>query len=258
MDCTEAQQNLSAYVDGETDPSISASYEQHLTSCDACRRAYENLLQLRGSLRNDATIYAAPDYLRSRLQAELRPNKSESKIRRMTDRKFSWAWLNAGLAGAGSLAFAVTLSLYLALPGQAELVNQEIVASHYRSLLANHLADVASSDHHTVKPWFTGKLDYAPAVNDFSAEGFPLIGGRLDYINKRTVAALAYRHNNHLINVFMWPDSSTGTASGKATTLQGFNLLQWNDAGMTYRAVSDMNSEEMKKLRELLVASNQK
>jgi anti-sigma factor RsiW len=143
------------------------------------------------------------------------------------------------------------MTMYLAIPTQAELINQELVANHYRSLLANHLSDVISSDHHTVKPWFTGKLDYAPVVNDFASDGYALLGGRLDYINKRTVAALAYRHNNHLINVFMWPDQSN--RSPKQTSVQGFNVLQWSDAGMAYNVVSDMNGQELMRLHQLIV-----
>jgi len=245
MDCNEAQ--MSAYLDGELDPSSAANYAQHLLSCPACHRAYEELTQLRSTLHSSAPHYSAPGHLRHRIQTDLDALKPRAKKTGASQ----WFWMNVGLTSIGSIALALTMTLYLAMPTQAELINQEIVASHYRSLLANHLADVASSDHHTVKPWFTGKLDYAPVVVDFASDGFPLVGGRLDYINKRTVAALAYRHNNHLINVFMWPEYSGKSSS--ITSVQGFNVLQWNDAGMAYRAVSDMNAQELMNLRQLMM-----
>jgi len=244
MECNQAQ--LSAYLDDELDASSAANYAQHLLSCATCNRAYEELTQLRATLNSNLPRYSAPSHLRHRILADLDALKPRAKKRQASP----WFWMNVGLSGVCSIVFAASMALYLAMPTQAELINQEIVASHYRSLLASHLADVASSDHHTVKPWFTGKLDYAPVVIDFAVDGFPLLGGRLDYINKRTVAALAYRHNKHLINVFMWPDSS-GTSSS-ISSIQGFNVLQWNDAGMTYRAVSDMNAQELENLRQLI------
>ena len=244
MECNDAL--MSAYIDGELDASGAARIAQHLETCAACNRTWQELTQLRATLKTNDLQYTAPSHLRYRIQSDLDMLKRRTKKTKPSP----WFWVSTGLTGVCSIAFAITMTMYLALPTQAELINQEIVASHYRSLLANHLADVISSDHHTVKPWFTGKLDYAPVVIDFAVDGFPLLGGRLDYINKRTVAALAYRHNKHLINVFMWPDSS-GTSSS-ISSIQGFNVLQWNDAGMTYRAVSDMNAQELENLRQLI------
>jgi anti-sigma factor RsiW len=246
MECNQAQ--LSAYLDDELDASSAANYAQHLLSCAACNRAYEELTQLRATLNDNLPRYSAPSHLRHRILSDLEALKPRTKKRQAS----RWFWINVGLSSVCSIAFAASMTLYLAMPTQAELINQEIVASHYRSLLASHLADVASSDHHTVKPWFTGKLDYAPVVIDFVGDGFPLLGGRLDYINKRTVAALAYRHNKHLINVFIWPESSGKSSS--ITSIQGFNVLQWNDAGMSYHAVSDMNAQELENLRQLITA----
>ena len=246
MECNEVQ--LSAYLDGELDTSTAENYAQHLLTCAVCNRACEELTQLRATLSSNLPRYSAPSHLRHRIQTDLDALKPRAKKRQASP----WFWMNVGLTSVCSIAFAITMALYLAIPTQAELINQEIVASHYRSLLANHLADVVSSDHHTVKPWFAGKLDYAPVVVDFASDGFPLLGGRLDYINHRTVAALAYRHNKHLINVFMWPDSS-GTSSS-TTAIRGFNVLQWNDAGMAYHAVSDMNVQELENFRQLITA----
>jgi anti-sigma factor RsiW len=246
MECNNAR--ISAWLDGELDAAAAASFAQHLETCAACNSTLHELTHMRATLKTNVLPYTAPSHLRYRIQADLDMLKRRTKKTKPSP----WFWVNTGLTGLCSIAFAITLTMYLAIPTQAELVSQEIVASHYRSLLANHLADVVSSDHHTVKPWFTGKLDYAPVVNDFAADGFPLVGGRLDYIGKHTVVALSYRHGNHLINVFMWPDATSKTPS--QTSIQGFNLLQWSDSGMAYAAVSDMNAQELMHLRELIVA----
>ena len=253
MECNHPQaSNMVAYLDGELDPTSRAAYAAHLQDCAVCGRAMQEIQQLSANLKADVPRYAAPSHLRFRIQAEL----DALKPRATQIKTSNWGWVNVGISSACALAFSITLMMYLSIPTQAELLNQELVASHYRSLLANHLSDVVSSDQHTVKPWFTGKLDYAPVVDDFAVDGFPLLGGRLDYINKRTVAALAYRHGNHLINVFMWPEigRQVGKSAAPAISLvQGFNLLQWSESGMAYSAVSDMSSEELLHLRQLIM-----
>lgn len=245
MECNRTL--LSAYVDQELDPSTSEAVSQHTKTCPTCRQDLLELQQLNAGLADPALRYRAPSHLRHRIQTDL--DAVKSRARHSSGRKFNW--LNLGMAAGGSVALAFSLVLYLSLPSAVTVVNQEIVASHYRSLLANHMADVASSDHHTVRPWFTGKLDYAPPVQDFADHGFTLIGGRLDYINQRTVAALAYRHGSHLINVFVWPDRASHTPS--SSTIQGFHLLQWTDDGMAFSAVSDTSEDELEHLRQLMV-----
>jgi RNA polymerase sigma factor (sigma-70 family) len=151
-------------------------------------------------------------------------------------------------AGATIVALlGVTTALVVTLlkrPSQQELLAQEAVASHIRSLMADHLTDVASSDQHTVKPWFNGKLDFAPVVRDLIAQGFPLTGGRLDYLNNRRVAALSYKRHQHTINLFQWPSSGSDSAP-KALSVRGYNVLHWTKAGITYWAVSDLNAAEL-------------
>ena len=248
MECSQVL--ITAYLDEELDPSAAAAFTSHLDDCASCQHQLRSLRQLRSTIQSDAIRHVAPDHLRARIQKDLNALKTSPASARTR----SWNWLSAALGGAGSIALACSLVLYLNLPSDQDLLNQEIAASHYRSMLANHLADVASSDHHTVKPWFAGKLDYAPAVQDFAAQGYPLLGGRLDYLNKRTVAALAYRHNNHLINVFTWPEQSRKPET--LSSVQGYNLLEWSENGMQYCAISDMNVQELKTLRQLLTGTS--
>jgi anti-sigma factor RsiW len=162
-----------------------------------------------------------------------------------------------GWAVAASLLLSVALSsavsTYLATPSAAALLQQDIVASHVRSLQMDHIADVASSDQHTVKPWFHGKLDYAPPVEDFAAEGFPLIGGRLDYVNRRSVAALVYRHAQHPINLFILPSrDAAGAPVAAATSDSGYNIRHWTKDGMSFWAISDLNTGDLANFEALL------
>jgi anti-sigma factor RsiW len=131
-------------------------------------------------------------------------------------------------------------------------VAEEIVASHIRSMQAGHLLDVESTDQHTVKPWFDGKLDFAPPVVDLATQGFPLVGGRLDYMDHRNVAALVYQRQKHFINVFIWPQEGKDTTLPEVQTIQGYNLLFWSHGGMVFCAASDLNVTELRQLAELL------
>jgi anti-sigma factor RsiW len=163
-----------------------------------------------------------------------------------TPRALPWR----GLSLAAALAVVVLLVGGLwrggLTPGADDTLTGEVVASHVRSLMAAHLADVPSSDKHTVKPWFDGKLDFSPPVEDFAAEGFPLVGGRLDYLDNRPVAALVYMRQKHVINLFIWPVSGGSAPLTQPASRQGYNVFRWTTGGMTYWAVSDLNTTELR------------
>jgi mycothiol system anti-sigma-R factor len=248
MDCNEAQELMHAYMDGELDPPSALRFEKHHASCAACSEAYGKLRALHEAIKADAPVYDAPARLRQKIRAQLQENRPPV---RKTPR-WSWTWVNFGLATACSTVLAVLITLHVAAPAESDRLEQEVIAEHNRSLLADHLADVASSDRHTVKPWFTGKLDFSPPVYDLMQEGFPLIGGRLDYLNHRRVAALVYKHRQHVVNLFIWPDDGHSDASAKASTKQGFQMRRWNQAGMDYWMISDMDAESMATLENLL------
>jgi anti-sigma factor RsiW len=200
----------------------------------------DNDLPLSSDIKQSATRYAAPDVLRQRIVADIRTpavaSKGTGMLQWLGNLFKPWPPLVAGLA-CGVLA--TTLALQVMLPTRQEGMVDQVTSSHVRSLMVDHASDVASSDQHTVKPWFTGKLDYSPPVKDFAPQGFALKGGRIDYINQRPVAALVYQREAHLINLFVWP--STDAQKGfQSSTRQGFNLVQWHRDGMAYWLISDL------------------
>ncbi len=242
MNCTEAENLVDAYVDGELELLKSLEVEAHLRDCPACARLRANHLALRDVL---APLYEpAPAALARRIRRSARPPRA-----RLAGR---WAW---GLASAALAAIAALLLLGQVddLPWTAHrpALAREAVSAHIRSLMAAHLTDVASSDQHTVKPWFNGKLDFSPPVKNLAAQGFPLVGGRLDYLGGHPVAALVYARHKHLINVFVWPAGSASNPA-RAEGSQGYNVLHWTRAGMAWWAVSDLNRAELAEFTRLL------
>jgi anti-sigma factor RsiW len=230
MNCDEARTYLTAHLDGELDVVGSTGMERHLAECAACRRLHEEGLALRGVLRGAELYWEPPAALAKKVEASVRAAaKQESR-----PSWFAWRWTAAGALAVAGLLVGVRM-----LPVADRRIEAEVVASHVRSLQADHLMDVASSDRHTVKPWFQGKLDYSPPVPDLTE----LAGGRLDYVNGRPVAALVYRRRQHRINVFVWP----GSGSGRMERLeaQGYQIVHWNGEGMTWWAISDLNAAEL-------------
>src|SRR5947207_13276135 len=272
MNCEEATKLMDGYLDGELDPITSQTIELHLSDCRNCEQAYETHRSLVRTIGSAALYYKAPAELRERIQSSLREEIAERPMqnavrdarqvfrRNQPELRTSlwgtpWNWLGLtglGLAAAIIFAAIITLNLVprLQRPGADQFLATQLIASHVRSLMANHLTDVASSDHHTVKPWLDAKLDFAPPVVDLASEGFPLVGGRLDYLDNRPVAALVYERRKHFINLFIWPAASDATRAPKTITRQGYQLLHWADSDFNYWAVSDVNISDLQTFKQ--------
>jgi anti-sigma factor RsiW len=247
MNCAEIRPLLHAHADGELDPIRSLEVEQHLKTCSACAAEINSVQSLRSALQNSNLAFRATDSLRRKVWEIARAPDDETPAHPNQSQWF-WKWL-----AAGATAFAVlTILLRPAGNAQRDTLMNEVVASHVRSLMVEHLTDVASSDQHTVKPWFDGKLDFAPDVKDCVAQGFPLVGGRLDYLNGRAVAALVYRHNKHLINVFVWPAANDSTATEQSEKYHGYSVIMRDVGGFHYYLVSDLNETELGQLAGFL------
>ena len=209
-------------------------------------------------IKRELTRYAAPDALSQRILQDIAENQPSLPAIGWHQRSKNWffnlekkwALLPTGFA-TGVLATFVGMQLFMLPPQDA--LTQDIASSHVRSLMADHLTDVVSTDTHTVKPWFMGKLDYAPPVNDFAAHGFALQGGRMDYLDQRAVAALVYQRKEHVINVYVWPGAQTNTTP-KSTTRKGFNMLNWRSDGMVYWLVSDISADELVEFSQIIRA----
>ncbi len=201
--------------------------------------------ELGARIRKEATYHAAPPGLGARILASL----PEERVKQPAPKR-SWGWA-PGFAAA--FAIVAATALYFLSPLSEDRLADEIVAAHVRSLMVDHAFDIASSDSHTVKPWFAGKLDFSPPVIDLTSQGFALVGGRLDYLDRRPVAALVYRHKQHLINLFISPGSRE--ARLRPSERQGFNLAAWERSGMRWWAVSDLNAQELAQFRAALEKS---
>jgi anti-sigma factor RsiW len=239
MKCQQAKPLIDPYADGELDTAGILELEKHIHDCPACALAWRNLQDLKKALKQDALYFSAPKELRERIKAEL-PSPATSIPLRQAG---SWNWLTAALSGA--LAVCLTLLLMMARPSSEQQLAHEIVSSHIHSLMADHVLDVVSTDQHTVKPWFNGKLDFSPPVKDLAAQDFPLIGGRLDYLGGRSVASLVFQRHKHLINLFIWPAKEKNSKPASFTPIQGYNLIHSSEAGMVFWAVSDLNEKEL-------------
>ena len=255
MVCRDVVDRLSAFVDDELDPVASREVARHLETCPTCAQALSRHRLLGESVRSNLEYHRAPDLLRARLMRELRdPVRREREPARGVARP--WRWL--GAAGAAAAVVMVAAGSWLASSLSRERTEdagvREAVSSHIRSLMANHLTDVASTDQHTVKPWFSGKVDFSPTVTDFAAEEYPLIGGRLDYLQGHPVAALVYMHRKHVINVFVWPQNGPADAITPAVTRQGYHVIHGMHGGMTFWVVSDLNAAELATFAHMLTA----
>jgi len=251
VDCKETQELLSGYFDHELDLMRSVEVENHLQECVACSEKLKVYQELSNTAGDPSLYYKAPANLRNQVLANLRQTKTIAYAPKTTVKKLSWFALAASLAFVFLLGWIIGRSQPLRLNTEAEL-HQQIFASHVRSLMPGHLTDVVSSDQHTVKPWFNGKVDLSPPVRDFATEGFPLIGGRLDYINHKMVPVLVYQKNKHIINVFLSAAAETTDKKPETTMLQGYNIIEWTRSGISYYVVSDLNETELQNFVKLL------
>jgi anti-sigma factor RsiW len=241
MNCQQARPLIDFYADGELDAAGILELEKHIHDCPACALAWRNAQSLKKSLKQDALYFTAPTELRRAIKAELR-SQVETKSRWNF---WNWNWLTTATTSVATVCLVLVLTLSLTRPSAEQRLTQEIVSSNIRSLMADHMLDVVSTDQHTVKPWFNGKLDFSPPVKDLVAQEFPLIGGRLDYIGGRSVAALVFHRNKHVINLFIWPVNEKDSKPTASASIQGYNVIHWINAGMTFWTVSDLNEKEL-------------
>jgi anti-sigma factor RsiW len=250
MTCEDARPLLDAHVDRELDLATDREVTRHVSECERCAREVESIRALKKAL-SESVRARAPQVLRRRIVDAL----GDSPVVDRTRVTRAARWLPRSSAIAIPAAIAAVLALLL-MPrtfrvDQGDFLAREVVAAHVRSTQVDHLTDVASSDRHTVKPWFAGKIDFSPPVRDFQAETFKLVGGRVDYLDDRPVAALVYQHGPHVINVFVWPSDGSERIPSLLTR-SGYNLDHFSHAGMNYWIVSDMGVDEMQKLAALL------
>jgi len=247
VNCHELTTFLHAYVDGELPLSQALEVERHLEGCATCGRADAELRKLREAIQGADLYFPAPSALRARIRA---PQGAAGAIKTRRFRVGNWLAVGAAfvlLATGGAWLFRLMWA-----GSSDEPLMQQLVASHVRSLmLASHKLDVESTDRHTVKPWFEGKLDYSPPVPDLADHGFGLIGGRLDYLDNKPVAALIYQRRNHTINVFLWPTDDASPSAPVLATRQTYQLVRWRQSGMVCWAVSNLNAAELQEFARL-------
>lgn len=232
MSCETTQHDLDSYLDHQLDPGAAQIVREHLGGCERCRTRLAERQALARTIRS-GPFYTAPAHLRARVAAATTRSTSMRRV-------LTWAAAAALVVSIGG-----GLTLVRTVTGRRDAIVDEVVDSHVRSLMADHLFDVRSTDQHTVKPWFLGKLDFSPTVVDLAAIDFPLVGGRLDYLSGRAVAALVYQRRQHTINVFIAPLTADPSTAIEGRTVRGFHVRHWIRDGMSFWAVSDLNESEL-------------
>jgi anti-sigma factor RsiW len=237
MNCDEAELLLHALIDGELDAGHAREVENHVAGCPRCAAALRDYREMSKAIAEGGARYKAPLELRRRIEQSL-PQPRQTPNRRSVLRGFALGSAVSAMAATGLVAIVLRND-------DMERIQSEVVSAHLRSLQAGHLTDVISTDQHTVKPWFNGKLDVSPPVIDLTAQGFTLIGGRLDYVDARAIGAVVYRRRQHVINLFVAQTASTERRAAKIDMVQGFNIRHWSDRGLNYWAVSDLAKDEL-------------
>jgi anti-sigma factor RsiW len=234
---------VQAELDGELDAAQAAALAAHRGECASCQAAQAELLRTRALLRGEPYLPVPVD-VRARVMARLRQEEANAPPPApLSPRRWRWVFPSLGGFGIGAVC-AAALAFLVVLPQRDDMAGA-VVADHIRALQPGHLEDVVSTDQHTVKPWFDGRIDFAPPVRDFAAEGFPLKGGRLDYLDGRPVAALVYQRDKHVIDLYVWPQSGAPLHAAGDTAIQGYNVAHWTADGMNFWAVSDVERSQL-------------
>jgi anti-sigma factor RsiW len=237
MTCEEAEVLLQALIDGELDAGHAREVEDHIASCPHCAELAKDYRAMSLMIADKGASFTAPAGLRRRIEAAL-PQPKAAPSRRAVLRGFALGSAVSAMAATGLVAVILRND-------DDTRIQSELVSAHLRSLQAGHLTDVLSTDQHTVKPWFNGRLDVAPPVIDLTAKGFTLIGGRLDYVDARAIGAVVYRRRQHVINLFVAQTSDTERHAATMSQRQGFNIRRWSDHGLNFWAVSDLGADEL-------------
>jgi anti-sigma factor RsiW len=260
VDCDDARVLMHGHFDDELDLAADLEVRRHIDQCPRCVTEYAALRAMRTRLNDEEFRFEAPPELREKIRRAIiaSPQTRSASQRSGGYQAQRRPWLPRAIGFVVPMAIGAMLALIIAPrtmgPSRDQQIAGEVIASHVRSLMPAHLMDVESTDQHTVKPWFNGRLDFSPPVTDFAKEGFPLVGGRLDYIDGRPVAALVYQHGKHVINVFMWPSAGTATSVQRIETEHAYNVEQLTVGGMNCWVVSDLNEQELDNFAGLLRA----
>jgi anti-sigma factor RsiW len=268
MNCEEIADLKDGYLDGELDALTSQKIEQHLRDCHKCEEGFEADTALAHAITQSAPYYKATADLRQRIQSSLGEavgakakggggQASQFSTPRLQEERrpvvfqVPWNWLALAAAIILGAILASSFLPRMRAPNADQFLATQLIASHVRSLMANHLMDIPSSDQHTVKPWLDAKLDFAAPVADLSSQGFPLIGGRLDYLDNHSAAALVYQRRKHFINLFIWPTTPGDSKAQTMVEREGYHLVHWSDSDFTYWAVSDVNINDLQSFKQL-------
>jgi len=243
MQCEACLDALEARLDGELSADESREIDRHLAMCPSCAGRFATLAETRRLVSESAMRYNAPDVLKARIRGAVARSAAPPVATGSRNRFRWWREVAAGIA----IALVSSSVTFVAANRSAHAYSQadELLASHVRSLMPGHLTDVLSTEHHTVKPWFNGRVDVSPAVPDLDKAGFPLIGGRADYVRGRVVPVVVYARRRHMINVYAWPSSAPGGGVPNDLSRNGYHFVTWRSGGIEYWAVSDLNAAEL-------------
>ena len=249
MNCELAETTIHGYFDGELDAVRSAEFEQHLEHCSRCQSVLEGLESLRTNLQQGNLYEPASPELREKLLRQIAGETCE--VRSENGSAFK-RWFLPAFGTLAAAAALIAIVLFVMPSSTQSTLTAELIDAHVRSLQPGHLFDVQSTDQHTVKPWFDGKIDFIPPVSDFTAQGFPLVGGRLDVVDGHNVAVLVYGRRKHLINVFIWPRRAKETSAEGSGSRQGYNWVAGESGDMQIYLVSDAGLSDLRELKSLI------